>query len=96
MNVETPMEVHLPSTKDVAVLRGKEWFHLNDSYDMDLLNKMLAFQLSISIRYKNQTAFSSVEMMGQVLLELGDPGGHRQPQCRIIPQTADPNGTQYH
>ena len=31
--VETPVEAHLSSTKDVAVSRSKEWFHLNDSYD---------------------------------------------------------------
>ena len=94
--VETPVEVHLSSTKDVAVLRSKEWFHLNDSYDVDLLNKTLTFQLSSSVRYKNQTAFSSVETMGQVLLELGDPSGHRRQQYGTIPQTTDPNGTQYH
>ena len=34
--VETPVEVHLSSTK---VLRSKEWFHLN----VDLLNKTLTF-----------------------------------------------------
>ena len=82
------MEVHLSSTEDVAVLRSKEWFHLNDSYDVDLLNKTLTFRLTSSVRYKNQTAFSSVETMGQVLLELGDPAGHRRPQCGTIPQTA--------
>ena len=68
--VETPVEVHLSSTKDVSVLRSKEWFHLDDSYDVDLLNKTLTFRLSSFVRYKNQTVFSSVQTMGQVLLEL--------------------------
>jgi fatty acid synthase subunit beta len=66
---ETPMEVHLSSTKDVAVLRSKEWFHLDDE-DVDLLDKTLTFRLSSFIRYKNQTVFNSVQTMGQVLLEL--------------------------
>ncbi|KAI5782751.1 acyl transferase domain-containing protein [Geopyxis carbonaria] len=67
--VETPMEIHLGSTKDVAVLRSKEWFHLDDP-ETDLLNKTLTFRLSSFIRYKNKTVFSSVETMGQVLIEL--------------------------
>ena len=37
--VETPVEVYLSSTKDVAVLRSKEWFHLN----VDHLNKTPTF-----------------------------------------------------
>ena len=49
-------------------MRSKEWFHPNDSYDVDLLNKTLTFQLSSSVRYKNQTMFSSVKTMGLVLL----------------------------
>ena len=32
---ETPMQVHLTSSKDVAVLRSKEWFRLDES-DIDL------------------------------------------------------------
>lgn len=68
--VETPVEVHLTSTKGVAVLHSKEWFHLDGSYDVDLLNKTLIFRLSSFVRYKNQTVFSSVQTIGQVLLEL--------------------------
>ena len=68
--VETPVEVHLSLTKDVAVLCSKEWSHLDDSYDVDLPNKELTFWLSSFVRYKDQTVFSSVETMGQVLLEL--------------------------
>ena len=61
--VESPVEVHLSSAKDVAVLRSKEWFHLNDSYDVDLLNKALTFRLSSSVCCRDRTAFSSVETM---------------------------------
>lgn len=66
---ETPMELHLTSSKDVAVLRSKEWFQLVDE-DADLLNKTLTFRLSSFVRYKNQTVFSSVQTIGEVLLEL--------------------------
>jgi len=67
--IETPVNVHLATTKDVAVLRSKEWFQLDDD-EVDLLNKTVTFRLSSFIRYKNQTVFSSVQTMGQVLLEL--------------------------
>ncbi|KZF21194.1 fatty acid synthase subunit beta dehydratase [Xylona heveae TC161] len=66
---ETPMEVHLRSAKDVAVLRSKEWFHLDDP-SIDLLDKTLTFRLESLVRFKNETVFSNVETVGQVLLEL--------------------------
>ncbi|KAF3910427.1 hypothetical protein ABW20_dc0105531 [Dactylellina cionopaga] len=66
---ETPMQVHLVTTKDVAVLRSKEWFLLDDQ-DVDLLNKTLTFRLSTFLRYKNKETFSSVRTLGQVLYEL--------------------------
>ena len=66
---ETPMQVHLSSTKDVAVLRSKEWFHMDDS-ETSLLNQTLTFRLQTIVRFKNKTVFSSVETVGQVLLEL--------------------------
>ncbi|KAI9820362.1 MAG: beta subunit of fatty acid synthetase [Pycnora praestabilis] len=66
---ETPMELHLSSTKDVAVLRSKEWFRL-DEPDTVLLNQTLTFRLQSLVRFKNKHVFSSVETIGQVLLEL--------------------------
>ncbi|OCK86339.1 beta subunit of fatty acid synthase [Lepidopterella palustris CBS 459.81] len=66
---ETPMQLHLGTSKDVAILRSKEWFNMEDS-DVDLLNKTLTFKLQSLIRYKNKTQFSSVQTMGEVLLEL--------------------------
>ena len=66
---ETPMQVHLASSKDVAVLRSKEWFHL-DEPAIDLLGQTLTFRLQSLIRFKNKTVFRSVETVGQVLLEL--------------------------
>ena len=66
---ETPMQIHLSTTKDVAVLRSKEWFSL-DEPDHDLLGQTLTFRLQSLVRFKNKTIFSSVETRGQVLMEL--------------------------
>ena len=66
---ETPMEVHLASFKDVAVLRSKEWFQL-DEPDVDLLGKTLTFRLQTLVHFKNKTVFKQVETLGEVLLEL--------------------------
>ena len=67
--IEMSMQVTLSSPKDVAVLRSKEWFKL-DEPDTDLLNKTLMFRLQSFVRFKNKTVFSSVQTTGEVLLEL--------------------------
>ena len=66
---ETPMQLYLGSTKDVAVLQSKEWFRM-DEPDLELLNQTVTFRLQTLIRFKNKTVFSHVETIGQVLLEL--------------------------
>ena len=66
---ETPMQIHLASFKDVAVLRSKEWFQLDD-LDVDLLGKTLTFRLQTLVHFKNKTIFKKVETLGEVLLEL--------------------------
>ncbi|KAL8691150.1 MAG: hypothetical protein Q9218_003562 [Villophora microphyllina] len=66
---ETPMQIHLTSSKDVAVLRSKEWFCMDDP-DVELLGKTLTFRLQSLVHFKNKTVFSRVETIGQVLLEL--------------------------
>ena len=66
---EIPMQVHLGSSKDVAVLRSKEWFNL-DNLDIDLLNQTLTFRLQTLVHFKDKTVFKSVETIGEVLLEL--------------------------
>ncbi|KAJ9631689.1 beta subunit of fatty acid synthetase [Taxawa tesnikishii (nom. ined.)] len=66
---EKPMQIHLATSKDVAVLQSKEWFRL-DEPDTDLLGQTLTFRLQSLIRYKNKTLFSSVQTQGQVELEL--------------------------
>jgi fatty acid synthase subunit beta, fungi type len=66
---ETPMQINLATSKDVAVLRSKEWFSL-DEPGYELLGQTLIFRLQSLVRFKNETVFSSVETRGQVLLEL--------------------------
>ena len=66
---ETPMQIHLGSSKDVAVLRSKEWFNM-DEPDIELLNQTLTFRLQTLVHFKNQNIFSQVETIGEVLLEL--------------------------
>ncbi|KAL8885952.1 MAG: hypothetical protein Q9215_006270 [Flavoplaca cf. flavocitrina] len=66
---ETPMQLYLGTSKDVAVLRSKEWFCM-DNPDIELSNKTLTFRLQSLVHFKNKTVFSRVETIGQVLLEL--------------------------
>ncbi|KAI9901602.1 hypothetical protein N3K66_003419 [Trichothecium roseum] len=69
--VETPVQVHLATSKDVAVLRSKQWFNTDEMpNEIDLLGKTLTFRLQSLVRYKNEDVYSSVETRGQVLLEL--------------------------
>ncbi|RMY31954.1 hypothetical protein D0865_14861, partial [Hortaea werneckii] len=67
--VETPIQVHLATTKDIAVLQSKEWFRVDDS-DIDLLGQTIVFKLQTLTRYKNEKVFSSVQTQGKVELEL--------------------------
>ena len=66
---EVPMQVHLASSRDVAVLLSKEWFRL-DKNNVDLLGQALTFRLRSVVRFQNKSIFSSVRTEGQVLLEL--------------------------
>lgn len=66
---EVPMQVHLNTSRDVAILRSKEWFRL-DEPDVELLGQTLTFRLQSLIRFKNKSVFSHVQTVGQVLLEL--------------------------
>ncbi|KAI1394207.1 beta subunit of fatty acid synthase [Hypoxylon trugodes] len=67
--METPMQVHLATSKDVAVLKSKDWIQF-DSNDIELLGQTLTFRLQSFYKFKNKTVYSSVETSGQVLLEL--------------------------
>jgi fatty acid synthase subunit beta len=67
--VEKPIQLNLATSKDVAILRSKEWFNFEEP-EIDLLNKTLLFKLETVVRYKNKTIFSDIETRGEVLLEL--------------------------
>ncbi|KAK7745758.1 beta subunit of fatty acid synthetase [Diatrype stigma] len=67
--VETPMQVHLATTKDVAILKSKDWIQI-DKDDSELLGQTLTFHLQSFVKYKNKTVFSSVTTRGHVELEL--------------------------
>ncbi|CAN9101418.1 beta subunit of fatty acid synthase [Alternaria alternata] len=67
--VEKPIQLNLATSKDVAILRSKEWFNFEEP-EIDLLNKTLLFKLETVVRYKNKTVFSDIETQGEVLLEL--------------------------
>ncbi|KAF2488037.1 acyl transferase domain-containing protein [Neohortaea acidophila] len=67
--METPRQVHIADSKDLAVLQSKEWFNLEDT-DIDLLNQTLVFKLQTLVRYRNKDVFSSVQTLGKVELEL--------------------------
>lgn len=66
---ETPMQVTLASSKDVAVLKSKEWFHI-DEPDVDLLGQTLTFRLASIVRFESRSVYASIETRGEVLLEL--------------------------
>ncbi|VUC37904.1 unnamed protein product [Clonostachys rosea] len=68
---ETPMQIHLATSRDVAVLKSKQWFNADEiPTEIELLGQTLTFRLQSLVRFKNKTVFSSVETRGQVLLEL--------------------------
>ena len=66
---EKVMQVHLATSRDVIVLRSKEWFQL-ENLDVELSNQILEFRLQSLTRFKNKTVYSSAETYGEVLLEL--------------------------
>lgn len=67
---ETPMELYLSSTKELAVLQSKEWFRMDEQPDVNLLNQIITFRLRTLIHFKNKTVFRTVETIGEVFLEL--------------------------
>jgi fatty acid synthase subunit beta, fungi type len=66
--METPVQVQLATTKDVAVLQSKEWFKMDT--DIELLGQTLVFKLQTMTRFKDKSVFSSVQTIGKVELEL--------------------------
>lgn len=65
---EDPYQISLKSAKDVAILRSKEWFHLDE--DIELLNKVLTFRCESTYKFKSAQVFSSINTSGKVYVEL--------------------------
>ncbi|CCE61876.1 hypothetical protein TPHA_0B02040 [Tetrapisispora phaffii CBS 4417] len=66
---EPVYKVNILSAKDIAVLRSKEWFQLDDE-DLDLNNKVLTFKVSTEVNFKTATVYSSIKCHGSISMEL--------------------------
>lgn len=66
---EPVYQVEIKSPKDIAVLRSKEWFQLDDE-DIDLMNKTLTFETETEVTFKNASVFSTVKCSGPIKMEL--------------------------
>lgn len=67
--VEPVYKLEISSPKNIAVLRSKEWFQLDDE-DIDLMGKVLSFETETEVTFKNPSVFSSVKCQGKILMEL--------------------------
>ncbi|KAH9885879.1 fatty acid synthase beta subunit [Xylariomycetidae sp. FL2044] len=66
---EKPFKILLKGPTDVAVLRSKKWFKLED--ETDLLGRTVIFKLKTSTRFSEKNIFASVETLGTA--EVKDP-----------------------
>ncbi|KAJ1940189.1 fatty acid synthase alpha subunit Lsd1, partial [Linderina macrospora] len=69
---EHPMRLTLGTTKDIAVLRSKEWFVPLDSAAGHELhpNATLEFRLESRYRFKSRTVYSHVVTKGRVMMQV--------------------------
>lgn len=65
---ETPVQVLLNSSKDLAILKSKEWFSLEK--DVDLLDKVLTFRCESTYKFRSANVYSSIITEGKAYLEL--------------------------
>ncbi|ABN68335.2 Fatty acid synthase subunit beta Includes: 3-hydroxypalmitoyl-[acyl-carrier-protein] dehydratase; Enoyl-[acyl-carrier-protein] reductase [NADH]; [Acyl-carrier-protein] acetyltransferase; [Acyl-carrier-protein] malonyltransferase; S-acyl fatty acid synthas [Scheffersomyces stipitis CBS 6054] len=65
---ETPVQIAFKSPKDLAILKSKEWFHLEK--DVELLDQTLTFRCKSTYKFKSAQVYSSIITTGQVYLEL--------------------------
>ncbi|KAL7663845.1 Fatty acid synthase subunit beta [[Candida] zeylanoides] len=65
---ETPVQISLKSAKDLAILRSKEWFHLEK--DIDLLGQTLTFRCESTYKFQSAEVYSEIQTTGQVFIEL--------------------------
>ncbi|OBA21038.1 beta subunit of fatty acid synthase [Metschnikowia bicuspidata var. bicuspidata NRRL YB-4993] len=65
---EDPVQIAFKSSKDLAILRSKEWFHLDK--DVDLMGQTLTFRCESVYKFKSEEVYSFIKTTGKVLLEL--------------------------
>lgn len=65
---ENPVQVAFKGQKDLAVLRSKEWFHLEQNVDLE--GQILTFRCQSTYNFKSANVYSSIRTTGQVYLEL--------------------------
>lgn len=65
---EDPVQITFKTPKDLAILRSKEWFHLEE--DVELLNQTLTFRCESVYKFKSASVYSSINTTGKVYLEL--------------------------
>ncbi|KAI9848828.1 MAG: beta subunit of fatty acid synthetase [Sclerophora amabilis] len=70
---EVPMQLTLTSPSHVAVLKSKEWFHLEEP-ELNLLGRSLTFRLRSLVCFETRSTYSSVETVGEVLVDLPSKG----------------------
>ncbi|KAJ9060861.1 fatty acid synthase alpha subunit Lsd1 [Entomophthora muscae] len=67
---ETPMEITLPTLKDIAVLQSKPWF-VWEREDLTLLpGAVLTFRLSTTAKFKDADTFSELRTAGHVTMQV--------------------------
>ncbi|RCH93518.1 beta subunit of fatty acid synthetase, partial [Rhizopus stolonifer] len=69
---ETPMEFKVKDTKDIAVLKSKEWMQWTEALETHEVTpgSSLIFRLNTELKYKNKKVFASVKTTGTVVMQL--------------------------
>lgn len=71
--VETPTMLILHSKRDLAVLRSKAWFRLQDSgesFSADLVGRTLLFKLRSLVEFRDRGVYRNIETSGKVFLKM--------------------------
>ncbi|PIA16745.1 fatty acid synthase [Coemansia reversa NRRL 1564] len=67
---EQPMRLTLESTRDIAVLRSKEWFvPLEAGHELQA-GAILEFRLASQYRFKSSTMYSQIATKGRVMMQV--------------------------
>ncbi|TAQ91120.1 hypothetical protein B7494_g550 [Chlorociboria aeruginascens] len=83
---EPVITLKVDSSKMEALLRGREWFAVDDS-DLDILGTELTFNTQTRVSYKDKTRFSSLRTSGEILLRC--PDGSKRKVGNVIFNTGE-------